>query len=348
MERFRRADMAVALIGSALLASPHIPSFAWAAPTRNLNSGRHVAAAPGSIEPITEEREVGSQVVGVIRDMRVDENQEVKIGDIIAVVENSEQAARATTAKAEVALRQAELDRLVNGARSEEKREARAALNEAEASLDLARREYERRLPLTRSGASPQSALDQATSNLNASKARRAAMAERLAVLETGSRSEDIAAARARLRLAEANLELANSLLEKTFIRSPISGTILRRLRVAGETVTSMPPTPIAIVGDLNGLRVRAEVDETDVGRVVVGQRVEIVADAFPEKKFGGTVSRVASRMGAKQVQTGRPTDRVDAKVLQVLIDLDAGVKLPVGLRVDAYFLGSGVAARTQ
>lgn len=353
MATFRRADALVVLIGSVtlgstLLASTQIPPSAWAAQSRNMTSGRHIAAAPGLVEPVTEEREIGSQVVGLIREMRVDENQEVKGGEIIALIDNAEQTARAATAKAEVSLRQAELERLVNGARAEEKREARAALNEAEASLDLARREYDRRLPLAKSGASPQAALDQATSNLNASKARRAAMAEKLAVLEAGSRAEDIAAARARLRLAEANLALADALLEKTFIRSPVSGTVLRRQRVAGETVTNMPPTPIAIVGDLHGLRVRAEVDEIDVGRVAVGQRVEVIADAFPDKKFGGVISRVASRMGAKQVQTGRPTDRVDAKVLQVLIDLDPGVKLPVGLRVDAYFLGGGVAARTQ
>lgn len=353
MKTFRRAGALVALLGSLAIglllpSSSRAPTSALASPSRNAHSDRHVAAAPGLIEPVGEEREIGSQVVGVIRDMRVEENQEVNVGQIIAVVENSEQTARSATAKAEVALRQSELERLVNGARAEERREARAALGEAEASLDLARREYERRLPLVKSGASPQAALDQATSNFNAGKARRAVMAEKLAVLEAGTRAEDISAARARLRLAEANVALAESLLDKTFIRSPVAGTVLRRLRVAGETVTNMPPTPIAILADLRGLRVRAEVDETDVGRITVGQRVEVVADAFPDKKFNGTVSRVSSRMGAKQVQTGRPADRVDAKVLQVTIDLDAGVKLPVGLRVDAYFLGAGGVARAQ
>jgi HlyD family secretion protein len=140
---------------------------------------------------------------------------------------------------------------------------------------------------------------------------------------------------------------VAESLLDKTFIRSPITGTVLRRYRVAGEAVTNVPPTPIAIVGDLRGLRVRAEVDETDVGRVTAGQRVEVLADAFPDRRFGGTVFRVSSRLGGKAVQTGRPADRVDTKVLQVLIDLDAGVMLPIGLRVDAYFLGTAAVERS-
>lgn len=312
---------------------------AQASPARDPMPGHHMVAAPGLVEPIGEEREVGSQVIGIIKEMRIDENDKVQEGQVMAVVDNAEQVARLASARAALALRQAELERALNGARPEERREARATLAEAEANLDLARRDYDRRLPLTNSGASPQSALDLATSNLHATEARRAVATERLGLIEAGTRAEDIAAARAQVDLARADVALAEALLEKTFIRSPVTGTILRRERIAGEPVTNVPPTPIAIVGDLRGLRVRAEVDETDVGRVAAGQRVEITADAFPDQKFGGTVYRVMSRMGAKQVQTGRPADRVDTKVLQVLIDLDAGARLPVGLRVDAYFL---------
>jgi len=173
-------------------------------------------------------------------------------------------------------------------------------------------------------------------------------MAEKLAVVEAGARKEDLAAARARVSLAEANVALAEALLEKTYIRSPVSGAILRRMRLAGEAVSSTPPTPVAIVGNIHGLQVRAEVDETDAARIAVGQRVEIVADAYPDKRFGGTVYHVSSRMGAKQIQTGRPADKLDAKILQVLIHLDTEVQLPVGLRVDAYFLAAPVSAEAS
>ena len=347
-----RAIAFLAALGFAAISappgSPRPPISAQASPARDPASGRHMVAAPGLVEPIGEEREVGSQVIGIIREILVEENDKVSEGQIIAVVDNKEQIARLASSRAELALRQAELERAVNGARAEERREARAAVAEADANLDLARREYDRRLPLTRSGAATQAALDQATSSLNANEARRSVMTERLAVLEAGSRAEDIAAARAQVALAEANVALADALLDKTFIRSPLSGTVLRRQRVAGEAVTNVPPTPIAIVGDLRGLRVRAEVDETDIGRVTAGQRVEVTADAFPDRKFGGTVYRVSSRLGAKEVQTGRPADRADTKVLQVLLDLDPDVKLPVGLRVDVYFLRSLSAARNS
>jgi len=75
--------------------------------------------------------------------------------------------------------------------------------------------------------------------------------------------------------------------------------------------------------------RVRAEVDETDIGRIMAGQRVEVTADAFPDRKFGGTVYRVSSRLGAKEVQTGRPADHADTKVLQVLLGPAGGCLFP-------------------
>ena len=228
---------------------------------------RNIVAAPGVVEPASEEREIGSQVIGIIREMRVKENEKLQQGQIIAVVENSEQVARVASARAELSLRQAELQRLLNGARPEERREARAAYAEAQANLAFAREEYNRRLALTTNGTSSKAALDLAESNLKVAEARSAVMAERLELLEAGSRAEDIAAARAQIRIAEANLAVAGSLLEKTYIRSPIAGTVLRLDRLAGEAITNVPPTRIAIVGDIRQLRVRAEVDETDIGR---------------------------------------------------------------------------------
>ncbi len=212
--------------------------------------------------------------------------------------------------------------------------------------MQLAQLDYDRKKPLRASGAASQATLDQSSSALGSLKMRRTAMAERVAVIEAGARVEDIAAARAVVERLKAETTFAEAQLEKFTIRSPIAGTLLRRQRNAGEAVTNIDPTPIAIVGDLSRLRVRAEVDETDIGRIAVGQRVEVTADAYPGKKFGGTVARIAQRLGAKAVQTGRPSEKVDMKVLQALIDLDPEVRLPVGLRVDVGFVAPQAARR--
>src|SRR5260370_34433089 len=150
----------------AQLESPALPRFSvQAAPARDPTPGRHMVAAPGLVEPIGEEREIGSQVIGVIREMRVEENDEVLTDQVIAVVDNNEQLARLASARAELALRRAELDRVGNGTRAGEQREARAAPTETEANLDLARRAYERPVPLTRRGGSCPGALRPTTSN---------------------------------------------------------------------------------------------------------------------------------------------------------------------------------------
>ncbi len=346
-----RPNLILALILGLLAASVLGTSTGFAQPVAKgekaggARAGRYVVAAPGLVEPADEEHVVASQVIGIIKEMRVEENGIVKAGQIVAVVENSEQVARLASARAGLALRKAQLEKALNGPRPEELRQARATLAEMEANLDLARRDYDRKAPLAKSGTASEAALDLARSALNAAKARKTTAAEGLALLEAGTRKEDIAAARAQVVFAEAEVALAKSLLGKTLIRSPVAGTVLRRLRVAGEAVTNIDPTHVAIIGDLHHLRVRAEVDETDVGRVAAGQRVEITADAYPGRHFKGTVFRVSKRLGAKAVRTGRPAERVDMKVLQVLIDLDPDVKLPIGLRVDAYILrNSGTA----
>ena len=87
----------------------------------------------------------------------------------------------------------------------------------------------------------------------------------------------------------------------------------------------------------MTSLRVRVDVDETDVSRVVNGQRVYCVAAAYPGQRFWGRVIRVASQLGHKNLQTDEPKEKVDSKIIETLVQLDSGVHLPVGLRVDAY-----------
>ncbi len=343
-----RDSFVAALAACALAACSVAPCRAQPSPgaADSVKIGSYAAAAPGVVEPWGEERQVASQVIGVIAKMLVEENDKVAADQPIAIVENSEQAARLAEARANLADAQAQLDKTINGARAEERREAVDQLAELDAELKLAQLDYDRKKPLVDHGAATQAALDQADSTLHSLKMRRAVMAEKLAIIQTGARAEDIAIARAAVARAKAEAELAQAELDKFTIRSPIAGIVLRKQRNAGESVTNFDPTPIAIVGDLSRLRVRAEVDETDIGRIAVGQRVEVAADAFPGKRFGGTVARIAERLGAKKIETGRPAEKIDMKVLQSLIDLDPEVKLPAGLRVDVFFMAPAVARR--
>jgi multidrug resistance efflux pump len=79
---------------------------------------------------------------------------------------------------------------------------------------------------------------------------------------------------------------------------SPINGVVLRKHKRTGESVSTQMNGPILVLGDTSHLRVRVDVDETDVARVAVGQNVAIRAVAFGDKSFTGTVSRVGRILG--------------------------------------------------
>jgi HlyD family secretion protein len=84
---------------------------------------------------------------------------------------------------------------------------------------------------------------------------------------------------------------------------------------------------------------VRVDVDETDIGRIQVGQRAYVSAQAYGEQKFSGRVVRISQMLGKKNIRTEEPTERIDTKILETLIELDEGTKLPAGLRVNTFIV---------
>jgi len=82
---------------------------------------------------------------------------------------------------------------------------------------------------------------------------------------------------------------------------------------------------------------VRLDVDETDVSRLKVGQAAYVTAEAYGDRRFNGHVIRVGHILGRKNVRTDEPSERVDTKILETLVELDPGQILPLGLRVDSY-----------
>jgi hypothetical protein len=90
-------------------------------------------------------------------------------------------------------------------------------------------------------------------------------------------------------------------------------------------------------MADDSVLRVRLDVDESDVSKLRVGERAYVTAQAYGTHKFGRRVIRVGGILGKKNVRTDEPSKHVDSKILETLMELDPGQRLPLGLRVDAY-----------
>jgi HlyD family secretion protein len=81
------------------------------------------------------------------------------------------------------------------------------------------------------------------------------------------------------------------------------------------------------------------DVDEADVSKLSLGQTAYVTADAYGNQKFSGHIVRIGEELGRKNVRTDEPTERVDMKILETLIELDSTNRLPIGLRVNAYIL---------
>ncbi len=298
-----------------------------------------VVAAPGRVEPVSEEIKIAAEVSGKLQSVRVEEGDWVKAGEVIAVLENDDYRARVASAQAELERREAELRRVINGARTQERREAWAELKAAEAVLQNSRIELERRQTGYRQGVFAKEEADRAERDYGVAEARYQAALERYRLVDDEAREEDRSRAEAEVATARARLAEAQALYEKTFVRAPIAGVILRKYLKTGESVSDQRDTPIVSLADVSRLRVRVDVDETDVAKIRLGQRAYVTADAYGQRKFWGSVVHVGRILGKKNVRTDEPTERVDKKILETLIELEGAPNLPIGLRVDAFVL---------
>ncbi|HOX05781.1 MAG TPA: HlyD family efflux transporter periplasmic adaptor subunit [Planctomycetota bacterium] len=171
-------------------------------------------------------------------------------------------------------------------------------------------------------------------------KARARLADERAALVKAKARAEDLAAARAALEAAKAAKAAAEARLEKTVLRAPSAGTVLKIFRRQGELAGPGSVLPVATLGDLSKLLVRAEVDENDIAKVRPGQAVSAQATGLAGQRLTGKVIRISRTMGRKRLFSEAPSERIDTKVMEVLVELDGQPAVPVGYRLDVYFLG--------
>ena len=303
--------------------------------------GGIVAAGPGRVEALSEDVRVSAQVGGRLKAVFVEENDRVTAGQILATLEHADYRARVASAEATLRLRVAEARKVHNGARDQERRDAEAAVREADAVVDHAKADVGRRRDLYRDAVISRAEMDNADQGFKVAQAKVDSARERLSLVAAGPREEDRARADAEVALAQAALDEARAVLEKTVVRAPIDGIVLRRHRRAGETVSTQFESPVVTIADRSRLRVRIDVDEADVARLREGQAAYVTADAFGDRRFTGRVVRVGQVLGRKNVRTDEPSERVDTKVLETLIELVDGHELPLGLRVQGFIVYS-------
>jgi HlyD family secretion protein len=268
--------------------------------------------ATGTVEAVTSV-DVSSQLSGRMADVFASYNDAVKAGQPIARLDQEIYVARVNEAKAALKVarataqvQQATLERarlaVLNARTAQRLAEAQSAA--IQARQDEAERELQRKAELARSGYVPDRELSQARAARDSGAADLRAGLDQVTMKE-----QSIAMAEAELHMVEANLQNAQAVveqklaaldqteldLERTVLRAPIDGVVIKRDVNPGQTVavTLEAKTLFTIANDLSEMEVHGKIDEADVGRLKVGQITHFTVDAYPERVFTGRVLQI-------------------------------------------------------
>jgi HlyD family secretion protein len=258
----------------------------------------------GNVEVV--DAQLAFKLPGRVLSRPVMEGDAVTTGQLVAQLDDAEQQQEVALRRAELATAEAALAELVAGSRPQEIAAAEATLRSAEAERDRARLEFTRAQALRGQEVIADRDFETAQAQVKVAEARVAEAGERLALVRAGPRAETIQQARARTEQARASLALAQTRLDNTRLLSPLTGVVLSHNIEAGEYVSA--GTPIVTVADTGHMWVRVYVNQTDLGRVKLGQKVAIRTDAFPDRRFEGTVGFISSEaeFTPKTVQTAK------------------------------------------
>jgi RND family efflux transporter MFP subunit len=139
-----------------------------------------------------------------------------------------------------------------------------------------------------------------------------------------------------RLLEVDARLEHVKAVLQNYILYSPINGIVTTKHREVGEIARE--GLPILSIASTDKLRVKAELDETDVGKVRVGQKVEVLVDAYPGRVYNGKVEKISEDVKRKSVKSFDPVAWIDINSQEITIKLDSFDGLKIGMTVDARF----------
>ena len=241
-------------------------------------------AASGAVTPVSLVT-VGTQVSGQIRDVLVDFNTEVKAGQLLAQIDPESFEYRVRSAQADVdAARAAVLTAQANLLATQ------TQVSRAQVDLNEAQRSQDRTLSLVEKQFIAQSEGDKARALVNTS-----AEALKATQAQVGVSQAQVSAARANVSQRDSALAQARIDLARTKITSPVNGIVIKRTIERGQTVASSLQAPelFVIAQNLSDMQVEAAIDESDVGRLVVGQKATFTVDAFPGQTFQGAVQQV-------------------------------------------------------
>ena len=248
--------------------------------------------ATGKVQPITKV-ELKSKASGIVKKLRVDAGDKVKVGQVLAELDREEILARVSQAQAQLQASEANMK-----AASADLQRAKV---DAEApDVPLLKRAYDRAQNMAKEGVVSVSALDDAQKNYELALNKQNVAKAQLIV-----GNAKVGQAQAQVEQDRANLKQLDEQLGYTEIVSPIDGIVLSRDVEVGDAVSSIlvlgsSATLVMTLGDTSEVYVKGKVDESDIGKVYLGQPARIKVESFKDKTFTGKVTKI-SPMGVEK-----------------------------------------------
>ncbi|MGO4908038.1 efflux RND transporter periplasmic adaptor subunit [Pseudorhodobacter sp. W20_MBD10_FR17] len=256
-----------------------------------------------------------------LAELRVKVGQTVAKGDVLAVLDNlSTLENGVATARATIVVREATLAQTTATIRAS-RDEAQAALDRAEATAKNAQSDMDRVASLFERGVATRADLDQAVATAaEAGRDVERAIATLSRYQNAEATQADIAVAEANLAAARVDLTRAEQMLDSAYVRAPSAGTVLDINARAGER----PSGGIIDLGDTSQMTVEAEVYQTLIGRVAIGDPVTVSAEALLQD-LTGSVTAIGLEIGRQSITSDDPAANTDARVVDVIVTLDEG-----------------------
>jgi len=280
---------------------------------------------------------ISAKVNGRVEKVLVNEGDNVQAGQVIAVLEQQEFQAQVDQAKANLAMAQAKLAAITAGNRPQEIAQTKASVLQARANLENARKNSERDEALYQQGAVSSQQRDASKTAYDITRAQYMSANEQHSLSAEGSRLEDVQMAQAQVQQAQAALKSAEIQLADTTIKAPVTGVIGLKSVEEGQIVVF--GQPLFSIINLNDVWIGANIEETYIGRLKIGNQVDFTIDAYPQKKFSGQIIEVGPASGSQFALL--PTENASANFTKVT------QRLPIKIKADesAYVLKPGMSA---
>jgi HlyD family secretion protein len=298
----------------------------------------NTVAGAGIVEARTENISIGSHLPGVVTEVLVRVGEKIDRGTALFRLDDRAMRSNLRVMQANLTAAKAELTRLESLPRPEELPAAEARVNEAKALLAEQQAHYERARRLDTEKATTEQEMVRRRQAVEMADQQVAAARASFDLLKAGAWEPEKAIARAKVEQAVAALEQVQTEIDRLTVTAPVDGEVLQVNVRPGEFVGAPPGQALIVLGNVQQLHVRVDIDEHDIPRFRPGAPAEATLRGDPKAKFTLKFERVEPYVVPKRSLTGDNTERVDTRVLQVIYSIeDLCCPLYVGQQVDAF-----------